>query len=980
MDSTLNYQVGDRCFDFVFTKTLPIEELQLTLYELTHEPTGATVVHLANDDVENLFCLSFRTLPSDSTGVAHILEHTVLCGSKKFPVKDPFFSMTRRSLNTFMNAMTGSDATFYPAASQVEADFYHLLDVYLDAVFFPKLNELSFLQEGHRLDFEIPGDILSPILFKGVVFNEMKGSLSSPESRLWHAFLAALTPDLTYAFNSGGDPKEIPNLSYQELKAFHQKHYHPSRCLFFFYGNLPLKKHLEFIQERVLANADKKPPLPPIPKQHRFTKPVSTLTYYPFQGKDSSQKTFITYGWLTALISDQDDVLALTALDSMLMETDASPLKKALLESKLCTQADSYLEVDMSEVPYAIVCKGCDRENEKLLQKIIFDTLYQAQQQGFSAAAIEAAVHQLSFSRLEITRDHGPFGLTLFGRAGFAKQHGCPAESALTISAAVQALEKRAQDPHYFSQIIEKYLLNNPHFVTLTLAPDSDLAAQEQAQEKATLEAIQARLSTAEREKILTQAEDLKTYQLETENQSIECLPAIKLSEIPKDPPDFPLVKAKQNELTVFHHRTFTNHITYADLVFDLPPIDANDLGYLQLFVTLIPELGLGKRDYQANLAYINAHLGDFSTEIYLHPQAIDGNALRPSLSLRGKALSHRADKLFALFRDTCSAIDLKDKKRIAQLILQIHTMHQNRLNRNALNYAIHLVFSGMSTFGHICEKWGGLDYFHFIRDLAENLDKRLPLLLEKFEQLRKALFHGQAPTLILSCDAADYEALAQAKFYQLDTLPTSSFTAWESPNYPLKAPLSQGKPIASPVAFSALGFRVQSGFHSQSAALSLATYLLENTILHAKIREQGGAYGSGVNYNPTTGHFYFYAYRDPHIAATYQTFYSSIEALARGAFTERDMREAKLGLIQNSDAPISPGNRAWISYCREREGKTRQLREEFRQQVLKMTSGEIIDAVQAKLSGQKECGVAVTFADQSLLEAELTDWPILPI
>src|SRR3990167_5771332 len=233
MDLKTKYQIGDKYRNFTFTKALPIEELQSILYELVHEPTGAQVMHIANDDSENLFCLSFQTLPTNSNGVAHILEHTVLCGSKKFPVKDPFFAMNRRSLNTFMNAMTGSDFTCYPASSQVEKDFYNLLEVYLDAVFFPELKELSFLQEGHRLEFENPNDPTTPLVYRGIVFNEMKGSLSSPETRLWHAIMKSLTPELPYAYNSGGSPDEIPSLTYEALKVFHQKYYHPSHCLFY---------------------------------------------------------------------------------------------------------------------------------------------------------------------------------------------------------------------------------------------------------------------------------------------------------------------------------------------------------------------------------------------------------------------------------------------------------------------------------------------------------------------------------------------------------------------------------------------------------------------------------------------------------------------------------------------------------------------------------------------------------------------------
>ena len=982
MDLTPRYQVGDRYLDFTVQAATAIDELQLVLYEFVHNPTGAEVIHLANDDKENLFCLSFRTLPTDSTGVAHILEHTVLCGSKKFPVKDPFFSMIRRSLNTFMNAMTGQDTTFYPAASQVEADFYNLLDVYLDAVFFPKLDRLSFLQEGHRLEFATPGDSHSPLVFKGIVFNEMKGSLSNPESRLWHAILAALTPDLTYAFNSGGDPAEIPNLTYEGLKTFHQTHYHPSRCLFFFYGNLPLEKHLSFIDKRVLQSSEKKAPLPPIGKQPRFDQPRSRVAFYPFEGEKKEKKTFLTYSWLTLPVEKQEELLALTLLDSMLMETDASPLKRALLSSKFCTQVDSYLDTEMSEVPYSIVCRGCESADQKELQELLFATLRTCAHEGFSPAVIDAALHQLSFSRLEITRDHGPFGLTLFGRAGFAKQHGCSVQQALSSEQMLSNLKEKGREPSYFSTLLSKYFLNNPHFVALALVPDCALAAQEKEVEQERLAARQKRLSARDRQTILDDTLALQNYQQKTESQSLDCLPCITLADVPKEVSHFPLHREKAKPLTLFHQSAFTNHIIYADLAFDLPQIAWEDLPYLQLFTTLISELGIGGRTYQDNLNYINAHLGDFSAEIHLHPEALDGEKLAPSFSLRGKALAGKQDKLFALFRDSCHKIDFSDKERLHQLILQLNTAQQSKINKHALHYAAHLAVSGFSTVGAIGQAWGGLTYFHFIQDLAAHFHARFPLLVEKFEMLFALLFHGHRPQLILSCADEDKEVIKKAHFYGLGDLPTSSsFTPWPtSLSRALAFPESQGRIISSPVAFSALGFSVQKGFHSQTAPLMLASYLFENTHLHAQIREQGGAYGAGVHYRPAPGHIYFYAYRDPHIAATFETFRTSIDALAKGAFTERDLNEAKLNLIQDSDTPISPGNRAWVTYSREREGKTLALRQSFREAVLGTDQQSVCAAVRTHLSSQKEKGVAIAFADEALLSSELPTWPLYPI
>jgi len=983
MDLTPKYEVGYRHEGFTFTKVLPIEELQLVLYELRHDLTGAQVMHLESDDQENLFCISFQTLPTDSTGVAHILEHTVLCGSKKYPVKDPFFSMARRSLNTFMNAMTGSDFTCYPASSQVEKDYYNLLSVYLDAVFFPELKKLSFLQEGHRLEFQKAEDPTSPLIFKGVVFNEMKGSLSSPETRLWQAVMENLTPDLTYTYNSGGDPIEIPSLTYEGLKSFHEKFYHPSHSLFFFYGNLPLEKHLDFITKHALKGIQKAPDFPSFPLQKRFKRPIANEISYPLKDEDQKKKTFIAFAWLTTELQNEHDALALAVIDSVLMETDASPLKLALLKSGLCTQADGYLDLDMSEIPYAIICRGADPENGKKLREIIFNTLKNIAAKGIDSKYLDAAIHQLEFSRLEITGDYGPFGLTLFMRSALPKQHGCPSENALTVYAQFEELQERIKEPQYLTGLINTYLIENPHFLQLTMKPSRTLQDEEDAEEKEWLHQIEKALSEEAKEKILKQSKDLKKYQEKTEKQSVDCLPKIELIDVPKDVPDFTLRHEQQDQLSIFHHQCFTNHIIYADIVFDLPQISIDDLPYVQLLITLLPELGIGKRDYRANLDYINTYLGGFGATMQLHPQIEDPSHLKPSFGFRGKALDRHVDKLFVLFKEICRSPRFDEKERIKELILQIHTSQQNKLSKNALSYAIQLALGPLTLSATISQKWSGLDYFFFIRDLVKDIDNRLPHLMEKLRELCNRLFHFNVPHLIVSCNAKEQEHLSSHNYFGLGELPSKPLDPWEGFSVTMEKK-SQARVISTPVAFSTWGFKTCTALHRHAPALSLATNLFENTFLHQKIREQGGAYGSGANYSPLSGHFYFYSYRDPHIASTYDAFKKSIELIKTGKFTNRDLEEAKLGLIQDSDTPVSPGSRAIVAYSQFREGRLKPIRQEFREHILGMDKKEVKEAVEKELGQIQDQGIAVTFSNQKLIEKEnetlSPSLPILPV
>jgi hypothetical protein len=552
-------------------------------------------MHIAADDPENMFCLSFQTIPTKSDGVAHILEHTVLCGSEKYPVKDPFFAMQRRSLNTFMNAFTGPDFTCYPAASQVPKDFYNLLEVYLDAVFHPNLNELSFLQEGHRLEFTIPEDPSSPLENKGIVFNEMKGALTSPSSRLNELISQSLFPDLTYGINSGGDPKVITKLTYNELCDFHHTYYHPSRCLFFFYGNIPLEHHLDFINEKVLKSI-KNPlqSLPPLPLQPRFTQPRELTRYYPTSDeKDTEDKAIIAFGWLTCHILDQEELLALNILEIILMDTDASPLKMALLKSGYCKQASSYIEMEISEIPWILTLKGCREEDADNLDRIIKHTLSSIVEEGIPLSHVENAIHQLEFFRSEITGDHSPFGLALFMRSALLKQHGGDPQDGLYIHTLFDIVRKRnLEDPQYLTGLIKKYLIDNTHRVRITLLPDQNLAAKENDEEREVLNAIQSKLTEREKQHLVDQAKRLKEFQHLQEDNDLDILPKVSVDDIPKMARQIPLSHTIGKNIEIYHHACFTNEIVYADMFFTLPNLAEKALPYIRLMTTLMAQMG----------------------------------------------------------------------------------------------------------------------------------------------------------------------------------------------------------------------------------------------------------------------------------------------------------------------------------------------------------------------------------------------------
>jgi len=964
--------IGQIYHDFKVTKITDIDELHCQLIELVHIPSGAQVMHIANDDPENLFCLSFQTVPTTSNGVAHVLEHTVLCGSEKYPVKDPFFTMQRRSLNTFMNALTGADFTCYPASSQVPKDFYNLLEVYLDAVFHPNLNNLSFQQEGHRLEFANPDDPASLLEYKGIVFNEMKGAMSGPSTRLNEAISQALFPDLTYGINSGGDPKVIPTLTYQQLCDFHKLYYHPSHCLFFFYGNLPLENHLDFIASNVLTGIAQHPPLSPIPRQPRFKKPKRLALPYPIPPDDDiNDKALIAFGWLTCNILEQQDLLALSILEIILMDTDASPLKRALLKSGFCKQASCYMDDEISEVPLIISLKGCNAEHAESLEKVIFATLHEIVRDGISLELVENAMHQLEFFRSEITGDHAPFGLSLFMRSALLKQHNGPSESGLKIHTLFDEVRRRnLENPQYFTDLIQKYILDNTHFVRITLIPDKELAAQEHAQELAVLAAIEKKLTPQQRQNIVKNAAELAEFQNKQENEDIEVLPKVTLSDVPHDSRTFSLTNEKVGNLEVFHHNCFTNEIVYADLIFSLPAIAEADLPYVRLLTTLMPQMGCGGRDYGKNLEYIQAHTGGLHATLAFHLQASDHTQFSPSLYIKGKALHRKVPSLFALFNDLATSIDFSDVSRLKEVIHKQHAAQQSHFAQNSLKYAINLSAIGLDEASRIANLWYGLEYYETIKELSQNFHQHESWLVEKLNFLKQQILGNDSPNLVISSDASMYDTLKGHGFYGLKDLATTRGKPWNS-NYPMVPSRSQGRFIASPIAFTSKVFKTVSYTHPDSPALNIASYLFDNLTLHTRLREQGGAYGGGAVSTPMAGNFYFYSYRDPNIVSTLDAFEESIQLILKGKFDSSDIEEAKLEMVQALDSPVAPGSRADLAYGWKREGKTTEVRQAFRDRTLSLTRKDIIKAVERHVVSAFNEAATVVFGGKELLEKE---------
>lgn len=961
---------GDIYRDFIVTKFHDISEIEGVLLEIEHKTSGARIMIFHNEDRENVFNLSFQTSPSTSNGVAHILEHTVLCGSKNYPIKDPFFSMIRRSLNTFMNAFTGPDFTCYPAASQCYDDFYNLLSVYIDAVFNPLLLKDSFLQEGWRLDFADKEE--KELIFNGIVFNEMKGSLMSGESRLSEALNQAIFPNVTYGINSGGDPKEIVTLQHSDLKNFHRKFYHPSHCIFYFYGNIRPEDHLDFLEEKLLRYVSKEDKLSGIPNQKRFKTPKHEHSFYPADSSmDQKCKTLFGLSWLTCSILNQEDLLVLSVLDLAIMGTDASPLKKVLLKSGLCKQTYSSMDNEIKEVPYTIICKGCSSESVKELESIIFSALEEIVAQDLPKNLIEGAIHQLEISRKEIFGHNLPYGLSLFFRSALLKQHGGDPSNGLKIHSLFSSLRQRVSEDEFFPNLIRKYFLENKHYACVVMEPKTTLLKEEKEEESRILQEIRQKLKPVDIEQIREDLRLLEQYQL-NKDENLNLLPKISLDKIPRSGEDFPLVKKQYGDYSVYLHKCFTNDLVYVDLVFDLSSCSLEKLPWLRLFCFLVPQLGSGGRDYQEQLDYLLQHTGGIDCVYDFSPSSVDNSQCKPSLSFRGKVLREKVEYLFKVFKDLLIEIDFSDKERIKELLMQHAESLSNNVKNHPLSYAINLTCAALSSISYLSYRTSGLPYVEMILNFIENFEQNFEVIKDTLIDLKNKFLGISSVDLVLSCSEFAFNELENKNFYNVFSLCKKPLEVSLFEKNLLQIP-PLGKIIPSSVAFNVLGFLTNLSYaDSDAPILSIISQLMENLVLHTKIREQGGAYGCGAVNHLSSGVFYFYSYRDPLIAETKKAFEEAIDVIREGHFSDQDLQEAILGIIQDIDTPVSPGSRAAVSYFSLRAEKTKDIKQNFRSAILSVDKDVILAT--AKKYFQETKSIFISFSGEDLLRENM-DW-----
>lgn len=931
--------VGQSIGNYEITRNEPLEQLGGSYIELEHVKTGSKHVHIAVPDDNKAMAIVFPTVPKDSTGVAHILEHLVLAGSKNFPGKDPFFTMLSRSLQTFMNAGTGDDTTDYLFSTRNEKDFYNLATVYLDSAFFPLLRELSFKQEGHRLEFEDPADPTSGLRFKGVVFNETKGYAATPIRVANEAIGEALFPDLTYAFNSGGDPSEIPNLTYEALKEFHASHYHPSNAQFISYGDLDLATLLGFIDEKVLQHFERTELDVSIPDQKRFPVPVEVRVPYPLSKEDSpAKKTQVLVAWLTTHSSNSFEILGLRVLEEVLTGNAASPVKKALIDSGLGDALFDWggLRIDYREAAFVIGLKGTDPAHAKKVESIILETLEQLVKDGLDQSQVDAAIHQLEISSREISNNPPfPYGIRIIREIEAPLVHGADPYPLLRLDADLERLESARKSGQFFEDMIRRYFLDNPHRALITVEPDQDLEENWRKTELSRLAEIEAGLTEEDKKRIVEEAAQLTALQ---EEQIEDVLPRLELTDIPMTFEDV------SHEITTVEGARVglfpqpTNGLTYIEVRADFSTLPTRLKERLGIFAMALTKSGAAGYDYLKMARRINSYTGGISASASTRATIRGIEDFRQSLSIIGKALARNNAEFTAILSDIVSAVSF-DPKRLKEIIAEQKARYDSFLAFASTGLAVTLASSKLSSAGLIDEQLSGVTYYTLLREFASKGDDLTDLVAD-LEAIKDHLFRSGNLEICITSQPDTLDSVKDQISQLVQSLPKKPVDGGGAVIAPSAG--NEAKTLAVPVNSNVKVIHTVNYAHPDSPALLVLAQFLGDKYLHRELREKGGAYGAQAGFRRESGDFILLTAQDPNVDRTYRTFDEAVRWVIDNSPPADQVNEAILSACNVVDPLLAPDTKGRTRFFNDLAGYTLDKQEAYKKRLLEVSPADL--------------------------------------
>ncbi len=890
--------------DYKLLEKRNIEELNAVGQLFIHSKSGAKLFFVTNDDNNKAFSISFRTPPVDDTGLPHILEHSVLCGSRKFPIKDPFVELAKGSLNTFLNAMTFSDKTMYPVASCNDKDFENLMDVYLDAVLYPNINREDKIlkQEGWHYELYEEGEELN---IKGVVYNEMKGVFSSPEQTLFRKIQQSLFPDNAYHFESGGDPDFIPDLTQEDFIEFHKKYYHPSNSYIFIYGDANVEEKLHWLHENYLKDFDAIEVDSRIPMQNAFGQQKEIIEYYPISSNESKDnKTYLSLNFVAGEITNKCEYVGLEILEYILLEAPGAPLKMALLEAGIGKDVFGSYDNSILQPTFSIVVKNSDETKKSQFLEVVYKTLQKLSEEGIDKKKIEAAINHFEFKTKEADYGRYPKGVIYAMKAMDSWLYDASPYEHLAFNKTFEELKEGISNG-CFDNLIRKYFLNNNHSSVLILKPDQEMPANKEMELKNKLKAYKESLSSDQLKKLVSETKDLENFQNEKEDkEDVESIPLLSIDDIKKEIDPMIIDEKVINNVRWLRHINFTNNIVYVQFDFDTTKVPMHLVPYIGLLTGIFGKMNTKNYDYGDLSTEININTGGIKFDVNVYGVNDEVEVYRPKIELSGKCFSDKVPKLFELSHEMLFNTLFDDKKRLSEIVSELKSRMQMHLSSNGHMTAANRAESYFLKSSYYRERVSGISYYEFLEKHDNKFDELADEMIKSLKQLVHIIFRPENLIVGVTCEKEALNVLDHEMNLFVEAL-DHNVLSFDDISFELEQ-RNEGFMTSGKVQYVAKAGNFMLEGYKYSGYLRVLQTILSLDYLWHNVRVKGGAYGCMASFK-RSGSMYFVSYRDPNLKETinvYDNMYSYISTLSSD---EREMRKYIIGTISKLDQPLTP-------------------------------------------------------------------------
>ena len=954
--------------NYTLRKEEQIAEINGTAYLLEHDKTKARVLLVCNDDTNKVFNIGFRTPPADDTGVAHITEHSVLCGSKKFPAKDPFVELAKGSLNTFLNAMTYPDKTVYPIASVNDKDFHNLMEVYLDAVFYPNTyqNDKILKQEGWHYHLE---DEKDDITYVGVVYNEMKGAYSSAEQQLFDAIQTSLLPDTTYGCDSGGNPAAIPDLTYEDFLAFHKKYYHPSNSYIYLYGDVDVEKELTFIDEEYLRHFDYLEVDSKINPQPQFDAAKEVTIQYPLSdAEEEEDNTYLSYNVILGEKVNRSTDLTAMILDYALMDVPGAPIQKALVDAGISNDVFSSYENSMLQPMYSIVAKGCKTEDKERFVKVIDDTLSRLIQNGLEERMIAAALNHFEFKFKEANYGRYPKGL-MYGLNAFNSWLYDDNEPFMYLRYNQEFEYLKEQiGTEYYVNFLKERILDNTHKTILVGLPKKGLNKELEQKVAEKLATYKKSLTPEEIKRIVEQTKELERYQSEpSSKEDLEKIPMLELEDIETKAKEVKNREYQVRDITVVQHDIFTNGIAYVDYHFMLNQVSVELLPYVSLLTALYKEVDTKKRSYNELANEIDLKTGGIGLGLSAIGVSEKLGGYRVMLAIKTKVLNENLPEALSLMEEILFTSCVTDKKRMKEILAELVSQMKMSITDSGHTAMANRALSYFSKGAYLKEVLEGISFYEFANDLYKNFDAKYDEICEKLQAAIHAF--AKPENLIVSYTGTeDITNVLGVAFTSLEKYMNEDKSDVVAQSFEIVAK-NEGFKTASKVQYVAQAGNFLEKGYKYTAALSVLQVAFSYDYLWVNVRVKGGAYGCMCNFN-RVGDAYFTSYRDPNLTKTYGVYKNATEYVKHFDASDRDMLKYIIGTIAKIDNPMTPSAEGAYSFLCYLSGVTDEVLQTDRDQILS-TDVETIRGLAPYIEAIVEADCIAALGDEDVIEKE---------